>query len=249
MPSGLVFVAIVVIWAVILAPRVVRLYEQGTSQRTTRRFRSAMTVLGRSQQDRVRTIHTSRRSATERESPLPQRRTGGRQAPVRRRRTLLVLSLLSAGGVVAGVLGFAPMWLAAVAAVPVMAFLLACARLPLSGANQPAESTEEPPGPLAAPPLPATRRFVPHGQGFELAATDMPTPLHVTAFRARSAVRAHSRRGSWSRAQELATRQIQEQESALAATYNSAEEQLGLEQYVNSPSGVDGLPYRRAANG
>jgi hypothetical protein len=46
MPSGLVFAAIVVIWAIILIPRMVRVYDMRATERTTRRFQHAMASLG-----------------------------------------------------------------------------------------------------------------------------------------------------------------------------------------------------------
>ncbi len=46
MPSGLLFIVILTIWAVILVPRMVRMYDQHATQRTTRRFRHAMSSLG-----------------------------------------------------------------------------------------------------------------------------------------------------------------------------------------------------------
>lgn len=56
MPSGLVFIAIVVIWAVILVPRVARMYERGATERTTRRFQHAMASLGGSRRERRRSV-------------------------------------------------------------------------------------------------------------------------------------------------------------------------------------------------
>lgn len=56
MPSGLVFIAIVAIWAVILVPRVARLYDRGATERTTRRFQHAMASLGGSRRDRRRPV-------------------------------------------------------------------------------------------------------------------------------------------------------------------------------------------------
>lgn len=52
MPSGLVFAAIVVIWAIILIPRMVRVYDMRSTERTTRRFQHAMASL--SEQRRAR---------------------------------------------------------------------------------------------------------------------------------------------------------------------------------------------------
>lgn len=46
MPSGVIFLAIVAIWAAILLPRFARYYDRTSSQRSTRRFRRAMQTLG-----------------------------------------------------------------------------------------------------------------------------------------------------------------------------------------------------------
>ena len=58
----------------------------------------------------------------------------------------------------------------------------------------------------------------------------------------RRARRSGLRPGSWTQARVL------EADLAIAGTYGSVEEQLGLEGYVASPSDVDGQPYLRAAN-
>lgn len=46
MPSGLAIVAIAVIWAAILIPRMAAVYERSAAGRTTRRFQRAMAALG-----------------------------------------------------------------------------------------------------------------------------------------------------------------------------------------------------------
>jgi hypothetical protein len=52
MPSGLLFIVILAIWAVILIPRVIRMYDQHATHRSTRRFRHAMASLGGSRRSR-----------------------------------------------------------------------------------------------------------------------------------------------------------------------------------------------------
>jgi len=46
MPSRLAIVAIAVIWAAILIPRMAAVYERSAAGRTTRRFQRAMAALG-----------------------------------------------------------------------------------------------------------------------------------------------------------------------------------------------------------
>lgn len=52
MPSGLLFIAILAIWAVILIPRMLRIYDHQSTHRSTRRFRHAMASLGGSRRAR-----------------------------------------------------------------------------------------------------------------------------------------------------------------------------------------------------
>lgn len=251
MPSGLVFVAIVVIWAVILAPRIVRVYERGTSQRTTQRFRSAMSVLGRSQQDPVRVVHTSKREVPPGSATLVTHNRS--TAAARRRRTLMVLCSLPVITVLATVVGAVPAALTLVSILPAVAFVAACARVPLRStapvrvATDAQVATDAELTSSSAQVVPPTRRFIP-AVGVVGPKLVGLSDRDLFAFRSRSSAASSRRRGAWSQAQELSTRQAQEQQDALAATFSSVEEQLGLEQYVASPSGVDGLPYKRAAN-
>lgn len=246
MPSGLVFVAIIVIWAVILAPRVVRVYERGTSQRTTQRFRSAMSVLGRSQQDRVRIVHRSKHEPPGAQQVWPATR-GSATAAVRRRRTLLVLCALPAITVLAVAVGPVPPAMTIVALLPVAAFLVACARVPLRSTAPNATSAN--PEAISSPAkvVPPTRRLI-TDLGVTTPHLGLMAGRDLSAFRSRSSASSSRRRGAWSQAQEMSYLQVQEQQDALAATYSSVEEQLGLDHYVTSPSGVDGRPYKRAAN-
>lgn len=241
MPSGVVFVAILVIWAVILAPRAMKLYERTATQRTTKRFSSAMAVLGSGKTVARVAVDTARRGskvvvdtrapgvsatpthqfeATAEAGPRPLSR-----ATQRRRRVAAVCAGALTIAVVAALVGVVPWVVVPAAGLPLVLFLGACAARPMqrrgpSTARVPSQSQ---PTPQLQPQTDATA----------------PAVVMLATRRAR---RSGLRPGSWTQARVL------EADLAIAGTYGSVEEQLGLEGYVASPSDVDGQPYLRAAN-
>ena len=240
MPSGVVFVAILMIWAVILAPRVMRLYERNATQRTTNRFSSAMTVLGGGKAVARVAVDTARRGSkvvvdtrSPRVAPMPDaagadgavgpipRRQHSR-AVLRRRRAAVAGAGVVVVAVAAAVSGVLPWIVVPVAAVPLVAFLGACAATAGQRRDRRVVSGADPASTPAATPGTADAGVAP-----------LPT---------RRARRSGLRAGSWTQARVL------EADLAIAATYASTEERLGLDRYVASPSDVDGEPYLRAAN-
>lgn len=251
MPSGVVFVAILVIWAVILAPRAMKVYERTATQRTTKRFSSAMTVLGNGKTVARVAVDTARRGSRLRLDTFTPGVSGagseqaaapgggsrgvraGRasRAVYRRRRLTAALTGVVLLAVLAGLLGVIPLYAVLLAGVPLALYLGACAastrqrrRASARQAPAPAITQEQPPA--GASPTSATQ----------------PEPDGVAILSSRRARRSGLRPGSWTHARVL------EADLAIAATYASAEEQLGLDRYVASPSAVDGEPYLRAAN-
>lgn len=249
MPSGVVFVAILVIWAVILAPRVMRLYERTATQRTTKRFSSAMTVLGSGKSVARVAVDTARRGSrvvVDTRGPSINAHTnrprrvvaaGGVARPSRaviRRRRVVALCVGVVGlAALAALVGVLP-WIAVpLAGLPLALFLGACAT---SAARRREERT------TAAAEQPVLAANL--GQ----AGAASPGLAHdsrsdgAIRLNARRARRPGLRAGNWTQARVL------EANLAIAATYSSTEEELGLDRYVASPSGVDGEPYLRAAN-
>lgn len=252
MPSGVVFVAILVIWAVILAPRAMKLYERTATQRTTKRFSSAMTVLGNGKTVARVAVDTARRGARvtvdthapEFSSPgLGQspdhgsgaRRQGTSRAVFRRRQLTAAFGVFLLLATLAGLLAVIPWPAVALSGVPLVLFLGACAAS--AGHRRKAAAVR------------AQNRVEAHDQA--LAAARQPDvadsaarsePTGVVMLSSRRARRSGLRPGSWTHARVI------EADLAIAATYASPEEQLGLDRYVASPSAVDGQPYLRAAN-
>jgi hypothetical protein len=253
MPSGLVFVAIVVIWAVILAPRAVRLYERGTSARTAHRFKSAMTALaGSAPKPAARVVHTSTRASESAHAVERRRVSSG--AVGRRRRALLMFGAVPLVMAVIVLIGALPVWVMFPAALPLGSFAVACLLTPLpTSITQPRVQPAADVTDSQVVAVPTTRRRIaptfsaaalpPQATSLVFAAADL------SAFRSRSATTGPIRPGSWAKAKDLPpSLVVAEQDLAIASTYESVEAQLGLEHYVASPSEVDGMPYRRAAN-
>ena len=244
MPSGVVFVAILVIWAVILAPRAVKLYERTATVRTTSRFSSAMSVLGSGKAAARVAVDTARRGSrvvidaptsvvgpsqgfvvppSARVAAGAGKRAAGR-AVQRRRQVASICAAVFALAVVAVVLGALPLLALPVAAVPLVVYLTACAAA--AGTRRKREATRVSPA-VAAVEQPVSK------------AGGRTDPM---ALPSRRVHRVGLRAGSWTQARIL------EADLAIAATYASTEERLGLDRYVASPSDVDGEPYLRAAN-
>lgn len=254
MPSGLVFVAIVVIWAVILAPRAVRLYERGASARTAHRFRSAMTALaGTTTKPVARVVHTSTKAPERAHAVEHSRVPSG--AVGRRRRAMLLFGAVPIVLAALVLIGVLPVWVLFPAALPLGSFAIACLLTPLPTSpalTQVQIASDVTDAPVVA--VPSTRRRIAPTFSAAAAYPQQTTNLvfagaDLSAFRSRSAAPGAIRPGFWAKARDLPpSLAVVEQDLAIASTYESVEAQLGLEHYVASPSEVDGMPYRRAAN-
>lgn len=104
--TGLIYIVIIALWAAVLIPIWLRRHDQISEVRSTARFQSAMSTLGRR--------HMQRASAK-------------RQAARRRATVLAVLTLGLATTLVLGIAGMMPIWLAFVAAGLVLAYVVAAA--------------------------------------------------------------------------------------------------------------------------
>jgi hypothetical protein len=254
MPSGLVFVAIVVIWAVILAPRAVRLYERGASARTAHRFRSAMTALaGTTSKPAARVVHTSTKASETAHAGQRSRVPSG--AIGRRRRAMLVFGSVPIVVAPLVLIGALPVWVMFPTMLPLGSFAIACLLTPLPSSPAPTQvQTSDHVTDSQVIAVPSTRRRIAPTVS---AAAAYPAPTaslvfaaaDLSAFRSRTSAPGAIRPGAWAKAKDLPpSLAVVEQDLAIASTYESVEAQLGLEHYVASPSEVDGVPYRRAAN-
>jgi len=116
--TGLIYGAIVLVWAAFLVPWALRRYDEAAHTRSIERFSTAMRVLGRGETDQA---------AAPAPAPRPSR-TAARVAARRRRRTLLLLLAVTGLAVVVAATPVAPAWIAVPPLVLVVAFLVACRR-------------------------------------------------------------------------------------------------------------------------
>jgi hypothetical protein len=137
--TGLIYLVIIALWAAVLIPMWLRRHDQISEVRSTARFSSAMRSLGSQGQPQyamslgsmnsaptevlmVRPTTSSRPTL----SAVDGQREQARQSAATRRAIVLgVLTALLLAALVASVLGVTPKWLAALAAVPVIAFIAA----------------------------------------------------------------------------------------------------------------------------
>lgn len=255
MPSGVVFVAILVIWAAILAPQAVKLYERSASERSPQRFKAAMAVLGSGRvvsrvsvetAKRAPAIKISRRGVSDAAlgsasgaGRLGAAASAGKRAVKRRQQIALGCAALLGIIVALVVAGLAPAFAVVLGALPLVSYLGLCAvtaRLRLSSRlGVAASESDQVAQPRSAQPRSAERPAAEPETAD--GGTAQPVPRVVPALARRSIDSAQSTQALHN-----------ETEDALAATYESVEEQLGLDRYVASPSDVDGQPYLRAAN-
>jgi hypothetical protein len=104
--TGLIYIVIIALWAAVLIPIWLRRHDQISEVRSTARFQSAMSTLGRRHMQRV---------------------SAKRQAARRRATVLAVLTLMLATTLALGIAGMTPIWLAFVAAALVLGFVVAAA--------------------------------------------------------------------------------------------------------------------------
>jgi len=119
--TGLIYGAIVVVWAVFLVPYALRRYDEAAHTRSIEKFSTAMRVLGRRD-------HAEPAAPAPALAPPSPTRTAARVAAQRRRRTLLLLLGVCALVIGLGVTGLVPIWAAPLPVVLVGGFLVACRR-------------------------------------------------------------------------------------------------------------------------
>ena len=116
--TGLIYGAIVLVWAAFLVPWALRRYDEAAQTRSIERFSSAMRVLGRP---------NAEEEAEPQPVPAPRpSRAAARVAAKRRRRTLLALLTLTGLVLASGFVSLLPLWLTALPVLLLGAFLIAC---------------------------------------------------------------------------------------------------------------------------
>lgn len=142
MLTGVIYGAIVVVWAAYLVPLALRRHDEATRSRSIARFSSAMRVLARrgatvssAAAGTTRVVITPRRQeprvvaphpvTEQRRPPVAPRsnRVAERAAAARRRRVLCVLAGVLALVTLAAVLGLVPLWSVALPLVTIAVFL------------------------------------------------------------------------------------------------------------------------------
>ncbi len=158
MGTGLIYGAIVVVWAAFLLPWALRRYDEASRARSVEKFSTAMRVLGRRDGREPATLAAPRGLADQPAAAVPSgatavrpSRAAARAAARRRRRTLLVLLGLTALGLLVAVFSALPLWAALVPLVVVVGFLAVCRR----EVRREDEATWEHHGATAAPSWPA----------------------------------------------------------------------------------------------
>jgi len=133
--TGLIYGAIVLVWAAFLVPWALRRYDEAAHTRSIEKFSTAMRVLGRRDALEPTTLAAPRglgepppepaRAAVA--APHPSR-AAARAAAQRRRRTLLALLALTAVVLGLAMAGVVPLWAAVAPLALVLAWLAACRR-------------------------------------------------------------------------------------------------------------------------
>jgi hypothetical protein len=139
--TGLIYLVIIALWAAVLIPMWLRRHDQISEVRSTARFSSAMRSLGSqghppyamemsfgSMSSAPTEVHMVRptSSGPVRPAPSEQQRELARESAATRRAVVLgALTALLLVTLVAAMLGFAPKWAAALAVLPVIAFITA----------------------------------------------------------------------------------------------------------------------------
>jgi hypothetical protein len=134
--TGLIYAAIVVVWAVVLIPLALRRHDQAARSHSIERFSSAMRILARRgaasesgsiqvAPDRLARASLSHADAPAAQTAAPRRptRAAMKAAAARRRRVLTVLVALTVVVGAVSVLGLLPLYATAVPLVLVVAFL------------------------------------------------------------------------------------------------------------------------------
>lgn len=131
MVTGLIYAAIVVLWAAYLVPLALRRYDEASRERSVETFSPRMRMLHRGRAEEATAEEDSDSTpepppSTSAETPAPVQRESTRIAVRRRRRTLLTLLFATSvvGGLCAGAL--LPWWSLAIPVALVVAWLVAC---------------------------------------------------------------------------------------------------------------------------
>lgn len=131
--TGLIYGAIVAVWAAFLVPWALRRYDEAAHTRSIEKFSAAMRVLGRRDASESSTAIAPRGLAPPEQAPTSTptphpTRAAARAAAQRRRRTLWVLFATTALVTVLAALSVVPLWAILVPLLLVGAFLVACRR-------------------------------------------------------------------------------------------------------------------------
>ena len=141
--TGLIYLVIIALWAAVLIPMWLRRHDQISEVRSTARFSSAMRSLGSqgqpqyamgmvdvSMRSSVQEVPLMRPTSTTRPEgidPAYERELSRQSAATRRAVVLGILAVVLLGTLVAAVVCMVPRWAPALAAVPVIAFVVAAA--------------------------------------------------------------------------------------------------------------------------
>lgn len=153
--TGLIYLVIIALWAAVLIPMWLRRHDQISEVRSTARFSSAMKSLGgqgqpqfamepqyameqqydlqmprpasRSTVPEVRGMRQTNESRTPGMDPSYERELARQSAATRRAVVLGVLTALLAVSLILAVMAMVPRWVPALAAIPVVAFVIASA--------------------------------------------------------------------------------------------------------------------------
>jgi hypothetical protein len=156
----LIYLVIIALWAAVLIPMWLRRHDQISEVRSTARFSSAMRSLGSqghppyamemsfgSMSSASTEVHMVRptSSGPARSTQSQQKREVARAAAATRRAVVLgVLTAFLLVTLVAAVLGFAPKWAAALAALPVIGFITASVLTSAERSSTPARRPQRP---------------------------------------------------------------------------------------------------------
>ena len=241
MSSGPIFLLILVIWAVVLAPVVMRMYERNAPTRSARKFSHAMSALSHAHRFRtpadVMLVRRARRHSHVLLDPMvdhyldhgdvpledsqdaaaggPTVSRAAVQAAMRRRRTVACLLAATRVLLVTGVLGLLPLVLVLMPMGLLTAFVLLSRRQMVAKVDRrAAESARS-----------ARRTMVQRAAAVDVVVPPVRRHLEPTPTVAAEGA------GS-PRPRLVATGD----DAVLAATYDSEEERLGLIDYISSPS-------------
>lgn len=239
MSSGPIFLLILVIWAVVLAPVVMRMYERTAPTRSTRKFSHAMLALGHAHRFRtpadVMLVRRARRHTHVLLDPMVDHyldhgdlspRDGANDAPsgptvtraaaraaMRRRRTVAGLLAATVLLIVAALVGVLPLALTVVPMALLTGFVLLSRRQMLAKSDRRSEDAARN----------SRRQLAQRAAAVDVTVPKVRRHIEPTPAMAVAADAADRRRPRLVPAGD---------DAALAATYDSEEERLGLIDYI-----------------